>query len=53
MKLSDRLDKNTRTKVKNLSKQPKQEILTDKDLKDLMGVNRDRYERKGGAVKRK
>ena len=53
MKLSDCLNKNTRSKLKNLSKQPKREILTDKDLLELMGVNRDRYERHGGAVKRK
>jgi len=53
MKLSDCLNKNTRTKLKKLSKKPKPEILTDKDLKDLMGVNRDRYERKGGSVRRK
>jgi len=53
MKLSDLLNKNTRTKLKNLSKQPKPEILTDKDLLELMGVNRDRYERRGGAVRRK
>jgi len=32
MKLSDCLNKNTRTKLKNLSKKPKQEILTDKDF---------------------
>ena len=44
---------NIRTKLKNLSKQPKPEILTDKDLKDLMGVHRDTYTRKGGAVRRK
>jgi len=54
MKLSDCLNKNTRTKLKNLSKKPKREILTDKDLKDLMGQNRQTYKRgKGGAVKRK
>ena len=53
MKLSDCLNKNTRSKLKNLSKQPKPEILTDKDLKDLMGVHRDCYERRGGAVRRK
>ena len=53
MKLSDCLNKNTRTKLKNLSKQPKPEILTDKDLLELMGVNRDTYTRKGGAIRRK
>ena len=44
---------NTRAKLKNLSSKPKPEILTDKDLLELMGVNRDRYERRGGAVRRK
>jgi len=53
MKLSDCLNKNTRTKLKNLSKQPKPEILTDKDLLELMGVNRQTYVRNRGAVKRK
>jgi len=53
MKLSDRLNSNTRSKLKNLSSNPKSEILTDKDLTYLMGVNRDRYERRGGAVRRK
>ena len=53
MKLSDRIDNNIRSKLKNLRKQPKQEILTDKDLLELMGVHRDTYTRKGGAVRRK
>ena len=45
---------NTRTKLKNMSSKPKPEILNDKDLKDLMGQNRQTYKRgKGGAVKRK
>ena len=55
MKLSDRIDNNTRGKLRNLSSKTtkKPEILTEKDLQDLMGVNRDRYQRKGGAVRRK
>ena len=53
MKLSDRLNSNTRTKLKKLRKQPNPEILTDKDLLELMGVHRDTYTRKGGAVRRK
>jgi len=56
MKLSDCLNKSTRNKLRNLSsksKPEKKEHLTDKDLADLMGINRDRYERKGGAVRRK
>ena len=53
MKLSDLLDNNTRSKLKNMSKQPKPEILTEKDLLELMGTKRDIYERRGGAVRRK
>ena len=54
MKLSDLLDNNNRSKLRNLSGEPKPEILTDKDLKDLMGQNRQTYKRgKGGAVRRK
>jgi len=52
MKLSDCLNKNTRTKLKNLSSKPKPEILTDKDLAELMGQYRQTYKRgKGGAVR--
>jgi len=53
VKLSDRLNSNARTKLKNLSKQPKPEILTDKDLKDLMGQNKQTYKRNRVAVMRK
>ena len=54
MKLSDWLNNNTRTKLKKLSSKPKPEILTDKDLADLMGQNRQTYKRgKGGAMRRK
>jgi len=58
MKLSDRLDKNTRSKLKNLSGKSKPikkpEILTDKDLLELMGQNMQTYKRgKGGAIRRK
>ena len=54
MKLSDRLNNNTRTELKKLSSKPKPEKLTDKDLVELMGQNRQTYKRgKGGAVKRK
>lgn len=51
--------KNTRKKLRNLSsksndKANKSEKLTEKDLAELMGINRDTYTRgKGGAVKRK
>ena len=53
MKLSDRLNSNTRSKLKNLSSNPKSEILTDKDLKDLMGQNKQTYKRNRVAVMRK
>lgn len=44
--------KNTRGKLKKIIKKP--EILTDKDLAELMGQNRQTYKRgKGGAVRRK
>ena len=46
-------EQKNRTKLKNLSKQPKPEILTDKDLLELMGVNRQTYVRNRGAVRRK
>jgi hypothetical protein len=29
------------------------ETLSESDLKQLMGMNRDRYERRGGAIRRK
>jgi len=53
MKLSDLLDNNTRSKLKNLSKQPKPEILTEKDLAELMGQNRQTYKRNRGSIRRK
>ena len=66
MKLSDWIDNNTRGKLRNLSSKSKpddkkqatnsgcKEKLTDKDLVELMGQNRQTYKRsKGGAVKRK
>jgi len=66
MKLSDWIDNNTRGKLRNLSSKSKpddkkqttnsrcKEKLTDKDLVELMGQNRQTYKRgKGGAVRRK
>lgn len=61
MKFSDHLEKSTRSKLKNLSSKSKRkrkkrrnvERFSEKDLLDLMGVGRDRYERRGGAVRRK
>ena len=66
MKLSDRIDNNTKGKLRNLSSKSKpddkkqttnsrcKEKLTDKDLVELMGQNRQTYKRgKCGAVRRK
>lgn len=64
MRIQDHLDKGTKSKLRNLS-MPKgkrnnksktsnrPEQLSERDLNDLMGVHRDRYERRGGAVRRK
>jgi hypothetical protein len=51
MKIRDHLDKDTKRALNNISR--KNEKLTTKELEELMGVNRDRYERRNGAVRRK
>ena len=61
MKLSERPDDETKKKLNNVRKRRrrrknpinKSEVLSRKDLADLMGTNRDRYERRGGAMRRK
>lgn len=62
MKTADHLDKGTRKRLKNLSGNKKKKVkkkkrnverFTEKDILDLMGTKRDRYERRGGAVRRK
>lgn len=63
MKIADHLDKTTKSKLNNISKQNKKkkhkkkrrnvERFSERDLLELMGVGRDRYERRGGAVRRK
>lgn len=55
MDLRRSVDKPTMTKLKKLSSVPKKkpEKLTEKDLAELMGVHRDRYGRKDGALRRK
>lgn len=54
MKLSDQLDKdNKKNKRKRKRKKQNTESFTEKDLLELMGVNRDRYERRGGAIRKK
>ncbi|WP_169917346.1 hypothetical protein [Alkalihalobacterium alkalinitrilicum] len=52
MRIEDRLDKNTKSKLDKM-KNNKKERLTERDIKSLMGMNRDRYERRGGAIRRK
>ena len=59
MKLADHLDKSTKDKLNSVKKKRKRkkkcnvERFTEKDILDLMGTNRDRYERRGGAMRRK
>ena len=60
MRIEDRLDKNTKNKLVNLRKPRNKkkkkrnvERFSEREILDLMGVSRDRYERRGGAVRRK
>lgn len=62
MKLSDRLNNDTKHKLKKMRRRrkkkkvnqdPLQEKLSEREWKDLMGMNRDTYERRGGAIRRK
>lgn len=48
MKNDDRLEKNN--KQKNTRKP---EELSEREVKNLMGVDRDRYQRRKGAIRRK
>ena len=52
MKLSDEAKKK-RKRRRNRKNPNRSEVLSRKDLADLMGTNRDRYERRGGAIRRK
>jgi hypothetical protein len=52
MQLEDHLSKDDKKKLDEL-KSPKKEVLTRKELEELMGKNRDTYKRVGGAVRRK
>ncbi|QOY37977.1 hypothetical protein AWH56_010640 [Anaerobacillus isosaccharinicus] len=52
MKIKDHLDKGTKRALNDIGKRNKEKLST-KELEELMGVNRDRYERRGGAVRRK
>ena len=49
MKIRDHLDKNTKKKLNDIELKEKQR----KEIEELMGVHRDRYERRSGAVRRK
>lgn len=59
MKIADHLGKDTKKKLNSLGKRNKTkkkrnvERFSERDLLELMGVGRDRYERRGGALRRK
>lgn len=63
MKIKDHLDKATTTELNKIKDKPVKrkrkkkksngEQLTQRDLKELMGMNRDRYERRGGDMRGK
>lgn len=48
MKIRDHLDKSTKKKLNDIELKEKQR----KETEELMGVYRERYERRGGAVRR-
>jgi hypothetical protein len=47
------LSNNKKQQGKSPKKPQKKEQLTEQDWKEIMGMNRDRYERRNGAVRRK
>lgn len=55
MKITDHLTDKQKLKLKDIAvnKRKRKERLKQKDLEELMGMNRDRYTRKNGAVRRK
>jgi predicted nuclease with TOPRIM domain len=66
MKLQDHLSHHEKSKLNQMrkkkrrkknksktTKDPLKEHLSMSDLKQLMGMNRDRYERRGGSIRRK
>lgn len=60
MRIEDRLDKDTRRKLNRLrnfksnkSNRSRDEELSERDIKDLMGVNRPKYYRSRGAFRQK
>lgn len=52
MKIKDHLSKNTKRNLDKLNTLEKKERER-RETEDLMGMRRDRYERRGGAVRRK
>jgi hypothetical protein len=51
LKLADRLSKKRKRQLEEFS--PKKEVLSKKDIEELMGINRATYTRVKGAVRRK
>ncbi|MEB1809040.1 MAG: hypothetical protein LPK26_17420 [Bacillaceae bacterium] len=49
MKIEDRLDTYTKSKLDRMRKKKTEKV----NWKEIMGVTRDRYERRGGAIRRK
>ncbi|MDF2902382.1 MAG: hypothetical protein K0S25_20 [Bacillus sp. (in: firmicutes)] len=45
--------KSPKKKHKKKPKPPKKEVLSQKDIEDLMGIHRDTYKRNNGAIRRK
>ncbi|SDM17674.1 hypothetical protein [Bacillus sp. OK048] len=52
MRIEDHLTKEQKQQLEKL-KSPNKEKLSTKDIEELMGTRRDRYERRNGAVRRK
>lgn len=55
MKIADHLNKDQKQKLNKINKRKKKKSrkLNEYELRDLMGQNRDTYERRGGAIRRK
>lgn len=57
MKIADHLSKEQKQKLNKVKspkkKKKKKEILSFRDIEELMGTRRDTYERRNGAVRRK
>lgn len=55
MKIADHLNDDQKQKLNQINKRKKKKNkkLSAYELRDLMGQNRDTYERRGGAIRRK